>query len=137
MGQARSSRTLVERFLEKFVVRDDGCWEWTASRDKDGYGKFSVARGQWAKAHRVAWMLYVGDLPTEGEPDHTCNRPWCVNPKHLEWVTHQENQQRSWDRRGRPTHCRRGHEMTPENTYVRKNGSRRCRQCRRNRDKTT
>lgn len=27
------------------------------------------------------------------------------------------------------THCKRGHEFTPENTYVQKNGSRQCRAC--------
>ena len=31
--------------------------------------------------------------------------------------------------RARSTHCRRGHEMTPENTYVFPNGQRTCRTC--------
>lgn len=29
-----------------------------------------------------------------------------------------------------PTHCKRGHELTPRNTYVRKEGTRQCKACR-------
>jgi hypothetical protein len=67
--------------------------------------------------------------------DHLCRVPPCVNPEHLEPVTPAVNTQR-----GEPatkTHCKNGHEYTPENTYIRsgkgKGGKRDCRACGRER----
>jgi hypothetical protein len=63
--------------------------------------------------------------------DHTCNRRDCVNPKHLQAVTHGVNMQLAAKRR---TTCRAGHPWTTENTYVAtvkyKGGTREQRYCR-------
>jgi hypothetical protein len=80
-------------------------------------------------AHRLAYELAKGPIPGGLEIDHVCEHRWCVNPNHLEAVTHTENVRR-WSER--LTHCVRGHEWTEENTYrpASKNGRRDCRKCR-------
>lgn len=61
------------------------------------------------------------------EIDHTCSNPPCVNPAHLEAVTHEENVRRAVERK---THCVNGHEYTEANTYRHPNGVwRDCRKC--------
>lgn len=90
------------------------CWLWTGSCDAAGYGQaFSRRRGTVTKAHRVIWEFCRGPIPAGLELDHLCRVRNCVNPDHLELVTHTENQ-----RRVRRTHCRRGHPYTPATTYV-------------------
>jgi hypothetical protein len=58
------------------------CHEWSASRNESGYGKFSVSRGKWRRAHRVAWFLATGAWP-EGMVLHRCDNPPCVRLDHL------------------------------------------------------
>lgn len=104
-------------------IRIDGeCWLWTGETWK-GYGKFGGGQ-----AHRVIYQRVVGPVPDGLELDHTCRVPTCVNPAHLEPVTRAENMRR---RSEAQTHCKRGHEFTPENTYRPKGGSRHCRACNR------
>jgi hypothetical protein len=74
----------------------------------------------------------VGEIPEGLELDHLCRNTLCVNPDHLEPVTHAENIQRGHAARGPVTHCRRRHEMTAENSYFDgRTGKRYCRSCQR------
>jgi hypothetical protein len=98
------------------------CWVWTGYLDR-GYGRY---RSNWA--HRHAWKTLVGAIPEGLQLDHLCRNPPCVNPKHLEPVTSAENMRR---RKEAHTTCFRGHEYTPENTYLRARGFRQCRTCNR------
>jgi hypothetical protein len=77
------------------------CWEWTASLFDEGYGQFKG--GPSTRAHRVAYELMVGPCPPELEPDHLCEFRACVNPSHLEWVTHGENLRRKYGREAERT----------------------------------
>ena len=127
----------LDRFWS-FVQKDDaGCWLWTGgSFSSNGYGRFWYL-GTKVQAHRWSYEQFVGPIPDGLEVDHLCRVRHCVNPKHLEPVTKEENMRRSPDHasavNARRTHCVQGHEFTPENTWRAGRGDRLCRTCRRER----
>ena len=72
-----------ERFWSKVCVGQPWeCWEWTAYKDKDGYGKFKNAGFQW-RAHRLAWTFENGIIKGWSCVLHSCDNPACCNPNHL------------------------------------------------------
>lgn len=126
MPPRRSS--VEERFVAK-VDKTDSCWLWMAHTNRDGYGCFWD--GKQFKAHRWAYERYVGPIPEGLQLDHLCRVRHCVNPEHLEPVTQQENISRGqagWAAT-RITHCPKGHEYSPENTHMRADRRRECREC--------
>lgn len=72
---------VTEHFWAK-VDQSDNCWLWTAAHRPAGYGTYYVDRYP-KLAHRVAWELTYGDIPTEMYVCHTCDNPPCVRPDHL------------------------------------------------------
>jgi len=83
----------IKRFWEKIDFPDDlveGCCEWNAGKDKDGYGHFKF-HGSGYKAHRFSHMIFKGEIGEDLCVRHTCNNPGCVNPHHLLAGTHQDN----------------------------------------------
>jgi hypothetical protein len=106
------------------------CWLWAGYIGTRGYGMFKLASIGPTTAHRCAYEFGVGPIPDGYEIDHLCRVPACVNPAHLEAVTHLENMRRGVV--AQRTHCPHGHEYTAENT-ARRNGRRFCRACERGR----
>lgn len=88
----RGRLTEADRFHSK-VRKGANCWEWTGGLDRGGYGKFSRQGGKYISAHRFAYELYNGPIPTGLMIDHICHNRGCVNPAHLRTVTQKQNQE--------------------------------------------
>jgi len=118
------------RFWSK-VEKTSNCWNWLGAKTK-GYGIININRKN-VLAHRYSYMQAVGEIPEGLQIDHLCRNRSCVNPNHLEIVTNKENCLRGISpnaQNARKTHCKHGHEFTPENTYIRPdNGQRNCMIC--------
>lgn len=124
----RIYRDDVARFFSRVDRVAGGCWLWTGTVNRSGYGTLRIGDRGAALAHRWSYEHHVGPIPAGLHIDHLCRVRHCVNPAHMEPVTPEENQ-----RRGLlgvlKTHCRHGHEYTPENTYRRADGRTECRTC--------
>jgi hypothetical protein len=85
---------------DRYTVRDGGyetpCWHDRRPVEASGYGRqLTLPDGRQVKAHRAYYEYFVGPVPEGLELDHLCENRWCVNPGHLEPVTHTENIRRS------------------------------------------
>ena len=116
------------RLLNYEPEPNSGCWIWLGHQSPSGYGMLSV-NGRPQYVHRLIYERQYGPIPNGLELDHRCRMRCCVNPNHLEAVTHRINMGRG--SKACQTHCIHGHAFTPENTFRNKNGTRACRSCKR------
>ena len=112
------SLLLPRPFIKQLAFRtDESCWYWTGQkiinprykdrREGQEYGQYSrkvrKPEGGWITkgtiAHKFAYQAIIGPIPPGRELDHLCDNKLCVNPSHLEPVTHQENVIRGFMRR--------------------------------------
>ena len=84
------SRTVDPRFWDK-VEKGPGCWNWSGRVGRKGYGQFGNGRSRSTLVHKIAYEAIRGPVPDGLELDHLCRNRRCVNPDHLEPVTHREN----------------------------------------------
>lgn len=110
-----------------YVIDGNGCWEWVGARSA-GYGGIMVG-GKRVGAHRYVYEQLVGQIPKGLSLDHLCRNHACVNPDHLEPVTHRVNVLRGIGEAAKnaaKTYCKRGHELERD-----RRGRRWCRTCHR------
>ena len=124
----------ADRFDSGYVPEpNSGCWLWTKSTSKNGYANFAWD-GRQSYAHRYAFGRFVGPIPSGTEIDHLCRVRSCVNPDHLEAVSHRANVLRGTSPSAfaaRADKCKAGHEYTAGNTRTAEGGRRVCRECHR------
>lgn len=131
---AKSLLSVEERFWGK-VEKTDGCWLWKGYRTPKGYGVFKM-NGKNQQAHRAAWMLTHGPIPTGLDVLHECDNPPCVRPDTLFLGTNTDNQRDSVAKgrhvSSKKTHCPKGHPYDEANVYVPPGlNERQCRHCKR------
>lgn len=145
-AMSRRGMKLLDRFHANVDKEggDEACWEWRGSRSGTGYGQIKApgVRNPLA-AHRLAYFLATCEEPPVVR--HSCDNRGCVNPAHLLPGTMKDNYDDMVKRgrragkaesNARKTHCKHGHEFTPENTYRHSpTGGRKCRACTLNRAK--
>ncbi len=128
------------RFWSK-VEKTPTCWNWIGGKRRTKklyYGVFGITHSyhnyETVTAHRFAYQLIKGPIPEGKELDHLCKNTLCVNPDHLEPVTHRENIMRGLSPKilgwGKPT-CPQGHLFTEDNLapYELSIGHRKCLIC--------
>lgn len=87
----------LRRFWSKVDIRsDDECWEWTGTVSA-GTGRFNPYKtGLSAQAHRTAFLLTQGEIPSDKRVRHSCHNPICCNPNHL--VLSSDVEDRFWSK---------------------------------------
>lgn len=91
--------TPIERFLKKIKkLSEQECWIWIGGKTHDNYGKFWFNKTM--KAHKVSYLLFRGKIPNNLCVLHLCDKPDCVNPKHL-WLGTQLENIKDRDAKGR------------------------------------
>ena len=84
-GRPASTVPLIDRFLARREIMPSGCWHWTGSVAKNGYGQLSAREPKWGTryVHRWAYTHYKGAIPDGKMIRHTCDNRICCNPEHL------------------------------------------------------
>jgi len=86
---------LTKRQRKRYRINPKtGCWEWLGYIDKKGYAIGRGNKGVTIYAYRQSYIESKGPIPEDCEVDHRCRNRRCINPEHLEAVTHAVNVQR-------------------------------------------
>lgn len=123
-----------ERFWAKVEITGF-CWNWTGAKGQHGHGFFNLGKETGWKgigAHKFAWLDLMQEDTTGRDLDHLCRNPACVNPDHLEPVTHRENMYRGYAPgiRTRVTRvCKAGHNLDEVGFYTAASGRQTCKVC--------
>jgi hypothetical protein len=131
--RAAARPDVQHRIMRRVTIVDSGCWIWSGSTngagDCGGYAVMGID-GTSLLVHRLSLLVANGEFDPVLDVDHKCRQTRCVNPDHLEAVTHAINQERG--KNGRKDFCARGHAMSGanvENGTSRGRPIRRCRAC--------
>lgn len=79
-SEEEKQKKLIENY-EKYVIRKQGCWEWSGVKDKDGYGQIPSGYHKHSKAHRVSWAIHKSVIPKKTLVCHHCDNPEAPFPK--------------------------------------------------------
>jgi len=120
------------------MTLDTPCREYMGYRNAAGYGCRRGAGRRFGTqfVHRQMWIMAHGPIPEGAKVLHHCDNPPCFRLDHLYLGTQADNMRDRRDRNGNwkngresLTHCKHGHEFTPENTRIDGRGVRLCRTC--------
>lgn len=112
------------------------------STDPDGYrqvqfhcyGKMTNHR-----IHQLVALAFLGPTPEGMEICHKDGDQLNNDVSNLKFDTHRKNTQERVEHghhwQAEKTHCKNNHEFTPANTYIRRDGTRQCRECQRAKDR--
>lgn len=107
-------------FVRNVNRSESGCWLWKASTNTNGYGKWGIpGTRKLIAAHRAAYEIFVGPIPSGLDVLHDCDTPLCVNPRHLHVGTHTMNMREAWARNRHPPQDHAG-EKNPRAKLTRK-----------------
>lgn len=90
-GKPRKS---LAEMLKRYEISQSGCWEWTATKNLQGYGVVGMyigGRPVALQTHRLQWMHTHGEIPDGMVVMHICDNPKCLNPDHLVLGTQRAN----------------------------------------------
>lgn len=132
-GLTEKQRLAKIASMDKVTCKSGDCWIWLGYKNDRGYGR-TYFNGKFSQgAHRVSYILHLGEIPKELDLHHICNLPSCINPDHLVPVTRAYNTgQANLNRRTSPNCRRRLHKMEGYNLiiqYWQGKPQRACREC--------
>ena len=80
---------IIRLVLERTIATESGCREWQG-KIKDDYPYVNVG-SRMMQVHRVVLEAKLGASLGSQAAHHVCANSRCVNPQHLQPVTHREN----------------------------------------------
>jgi hypothetical protein len=131
-----NNKSLKERFESKYIPEpNSGCWIWTDQCHYSGYGHFRL-KNKTIRAHRMSWMIYKGEIPSNLIVCHKCDIKCCVNPDHLFLGSFKDNMVDKVNKKRhffRKDFCKHGHKLDEKNIYSFTNkygySRRECKEC--------
>jgi len=131
-------KRLPDRFWDKVeAVSETGCWRWTAGL-RNGYGHYWAGVDRTRYAHRVSYEAFACEISKGLVLDHLCRNRKCVNPSHLEVVTHKVNILRgegACAKHARKALCSQGHSYDKVYKTGKQKGMRYCGTCKNKRQR--
>ena len=78
-----------EWFKSRIKIEND-CWMWQKATNKQGHG-ITKYKGKSYSAHRLSYVMHVGEIEDGLVVRHLCDNKGCCNPEHLTLGTQRDN----------------------------------------------